>query len=70
MYEKYVLQHLIEFRLLNNLYNTEQVSKGKLYNCGSQKEGNFFTTDRKNKLKHFSYNFKEKLIDFVSVVFI
>lgn len=46
MYEKCVLQHLIEYRLLNKLYNTEQVSKAKIYNCGSQKEDNFFTTGK------------------------
>lgn len=60
IYEKYIVQYLIECRLLNKLYNTEQVSKVKVYNCGSQKEGNFCETNRKNNLKLFSYNFKEK----------
>lgn len=46
--------------------------KVKLYmqNYGSQKEGNFCKTNRKKRLKLFFYNLKEKLMHFVSVVFI
>lgn len=47
--------------------------KVKLYmqNYGSQKEGNFCKMNRKKKVEtFFFYNLKEKLMHFVSVVFI